>query len=185
MPDLRLANLFHADGFSDLHGPIVKAASTRALIPWMVELTTTFFAGSSQEEVSIRKVAHSLHEIVNTLYSAGIFLTAGEKRHVRYHMLRYSRHYQWLSTHNSEDKGLTWHVKPKHHYFQHIADQLDLLNPRYVQNYLEEGIVGATANVYKASCSGPVDDARLQYTVLIKLRASRYLRGLGVGDRPW
>ena len=47
-----------------------------------------------------------------------------------------------------------------------------------VQNYLEEGIVGATAIVYKASCAGPVDDARLQYTVWIKLRASRYLQAL-------
>ena len=76
-----------------------------------------------------------------------------------------------------------WHVKPKHHYAQHVGRQCELINPRRVQNYLDEGIVGVACGIYASSSNGPVGPARLQYTALVKLRVGRHLRRLGVGGR--
>ncbi len=48
LPQLRLTNLTNGQtGFADLSGVIIKAANTRALLPFAVELAEEFFNSGS------------------------------------------------------------------------------------------------------------------------------------------
>ena len=42
-----------------------------------------------------------------------------------------------------------------HYVAAHLASQADVINPRFVQSYASESMVGQICGVYKASCSGP------------------------------
>lgn len=48
-----------------------------------------------------------------------------------------------------------WNIKPKLHYLQHLVLQAGLINPRYTQNYKEEGFVGRLAVLYRSCANGP------------------------------
>ena len=59
MPDIRLVNLTargQADDWSVLHGPTVKAANSRALSPWLVELADLHFATSTGPQKQKRRI---------------------------------------------------------------------------------------------------------------------------------
>ena len=52
-----------------------------------------------------------------------------------------------------------------------FLSQAKLLNPRFLQNYIEEGAIGKVTNMYRAACNGPVRET-VQDTV-----AQKYLTG--------
>eukprot|EP00969_Alexandrium_andersonii_P057571 2537016-Alexandrium_andersonii.AAC.1 len=51
---------------------------------------------------------------------------------------------------------LMWQMRPKLHYaVAHVPIQARLVNPRYVQTYGSEGLVGKICGVCKRSQNGP------------------------------
>ena len=73
------------------------------------------------------------------------FFSAQEKRDFRMHVNRFSRHFQFLAHHATRKTGqLLWHVTPKLHWMCHLPDEAELLNPRFTQCYLEEGLIGTS-----------------------------------------
>ena len=183
MPDMKLSWLWAGSekekSFACLHGMAVKAANTRALIPWVRELASEFFNGTDQHDTSVRKVTDSLDGMVQVLYNADIFLTASEKVEVAEHILRFGRHMQWLASNSTFVSGqLLWHITPKCHMMQHLSEQADLCNPRWIQAYLEESIVGETCKIYAKAAVGPdfpevrEHNTLLKYLVVVLLRAA-------------
>ena len=48
-----------------------------------------------------------------------------------------------------------------------MADQAELINPRYVQGYGSESLVGQICGIYEASQSGPFK-RRIQWVCMLK-----------------
>ena len=156
-----------------------KAARTRALYGFAAKLIKGFVPGPEQLEVSMRKVTESLAAVVSCLYSNGLFLEEPALRIIRYHVARLGRHLQWLADHAVEHGIMAWGVTPKCHWFQHVPQQCELVNSRYVQNYEEKSLVGIAAKIYESSANGPQQPATIQHVFLIKQLVLVALRAAG------
>ena len=171
LPVLKESHL-RADGFPELHGPGIKAANTRALLPFVVELQrrATTSIGSRRQKHML-KVAESLLEAVSTFYRAGCFLTPEEVVHVKHHLNRFGQNYQMLQVIDLAEQRATWKTTTKLHYVGggHLWEQASLINPRVVQGYRSESLVGELCGIYAQSLSGPFRD-RVQHVALLKYR---------------
>ena len=143
----------------------------------------TYLVSGSQRDVSICKALDSLNAAVDILYAGAIFLSPSELQAFTKHVLRFGRHLQWLAKHSSEVAGdCGWIVKPKAHFWQHMPEQAALVNPRYVQCYLEEGLVGKVCEVYLSCANGPSNPAEMEATALTKYLIGLTLRFGGHGS---
>ena len=183
LPKLKLSHLT-VDGKVCLHGPSIKAANSRAAVPWFLQLCRTHFNSGSQHDVSCTKALESLDRIIHTFYDSDLFLTAEAKADVESHGLRFGRHVMWLASNACRVMGVrTWHITPKFHFFMHIVSyDMHLINPRYVQAYLEEGLVGKIAALYAGSCAGPQNCEHMQWVAYLKYVVGLTLRLKGFAD---
>jgi len=61
-----------------------------------------------------------------------------------------------------------WPQRPKLHYvIAHLPTQASLINPRFLQAYASESMVGRVAKIYKKSLDGP-NEGVVQSKVAIK-----------------
>ena len=75
----------------NLHGKTVKAANTRSLVPWAVDLCGKYLDHTVYER-SMAKICRCADEMVSILYSADMFLTAEEQRQFQENVLRFCLH---------------------------------------------------------------------------------------------
>ena len=55
----------------------------------------------------------------------------------------------------ARQKGwLLWNVTPKVHKMQHVPLLASVINPRFVQNYAEESLIGTCTAIWARSVSG-------------------------------
>jgi hypothetical protein len=157
LPPLRQSNLTGDSGYPDLHGPLVKASNTRSLVPYLVDLQErAVSAYPTPQNRHMLKVVKAVHLIYETLYAAGYFLTAVEKASIAKLCNRLGLHYQVLAVQAVREGLLLWKETPKLHYLVgHLATQSRLINPRYVQGYTSESMVGTMADIYGKSMAGP------------------------------
>ena len=102
------------------------------------------------------KVVQSLARAYDIMYSAGCFLDAAEARDLDEQLSRMGRSWQWLSVHTIAQSLTRWKQPPKVHYaIGHLAEQARLINPRHVQCYSAEGLVGKIALIWEKSMDGP------------------------------
>ena len=174
MPALRKENLTK-DNWATLNGKLVKAANTRALLPFLNNLANRYFIGHGAFNSSVRKVFASLEQIQRLMYTSEMFFTDEAKEEFRIAHERLGRHWQHLR-HLSSQLGYNfWHISPKVHYTLHFVSQARLINPRFVQNYSEESLIGRVTKVWSASANGPYA-ASIQLTTLARLWTGLELR---------
>ena len=154
MPPLRDENL-RKDGWATLDGKVVKAANTRALIPFLNYLAQTYFAGHGEYPSSCRKVFATLDSIERLLYSAGMFLSDEKKRDLKALFLTLGRRWQHLRHLAHGERDNSWQITPKVHYCMHLPEMADLINPIHNQNYSEESLVGVIARIWGKAARGP------------------------------
>ena len=135
--------------------PAVKAANTRALLPYFAELAIRLDDGVDVMKRHRRKALDYLHVFVYTLYAAPMFLDDAAKARASNCIDRFVLHYLWLSDNSCRQGRCLWNVTPKFHYLCHISFQLDLITPRFTQNYKEEGSIGRISTLYKSLANGP------------------------------
>ena len=88
----------------------------------------------------------------------------------------FGKHFQRLRVLAARLGELHWQITPKVHYMMHLPKQGKLLNPRFCQNYLEEGLIGRVTKIWKMSVSGPY--ARTVQKVVL----TKYLVGTALRD---
>ena len=174
MPELRVQDLKY-DHWAMLTGKVVKAANTRAMLPFLQSLANTYFQGHEPFNTSVRKVFDSLMEIQRIMYTSGTFLSDEAKQSFQEAHERLGRHWQNLRHLSNLAKMNFWQVRPKLHYTQHFPAQARLINPRAVQNYAEESLIGRVAKVWRASANGPYADT-VQLSTLARLWTGFELR---------
>ena len=165
-----------------LSGPLVKAANTRGVYEVSKLLAFELLTRGDQESTSIRKVNESLCIVFQVLYSSDMCLNAQQLASVRKHTLRLGRRLQRMSHHAATSAGnKVWLVTPKAHFMQHVPEQCELMNLRYLQCYVEESLCGRIAKIYKSSSNGPSTPPMLQRVAMTKYLALHVLRSCGYG----
>ena len=155
LPELRQpSNVRQADGWADLHGPTVKAANTRAAAPLIRDLAAEFFGRDLEFDRRIVAVSAKLAEFYELLYGCHMFMSTTAVQRLRAIVLDIGEHWLFLRDHAKTRKQLLWKVTPKVHKIQHIPLYAEVLNPRYIQVYGEESLIGTTCLVWKKSMAG-------------------------------
>ena len=165
MPPLKLENL-RTDGWSMLGGKLVKAANTRALLPWLQDLSMRYFNGHGEFQSSTRKVFKRLLEMEQILYSSGTFLTAAQHADFTETLLSLGRHWQLLRSISRGQEVNAWQIRPKVHYCQHLGKQSKLINPRAVQCYAQESLIVRMAKLWRTNANGPYGPTAQETTLL-------------------
>ena len=132
----------------------------------MDQIFGTLFQRRFSIQHFVAKMLATLDEFDRLLYSSGMFLTTEEKTKLSSIVLSFGVNFQYVHLHSDGD--LVFAVSPKVHYMQHFPMQARLINPRFVQNYMEEGLMGKVQKIWEASVSGPYRNT-VQKTVLMKL----------------
>ena len=166
LPKLLAANLVQ-DGWGELHGPAIKAAATRACAPWIRDLALHFCGSGSLEDRTVCQLTEDLVEFYHILYSEGRFLSEEGLARLKVVTVRFGEAFMQLRELARQEGWLLWNVKPKVHKMQHVPLLAEVLNPRYVQNYAEEPLVGTCTNKWAKSVSGRYRHVA-QKTVLVK-----------------
>ena len=144
-------------GFPESKGQLVKAANTRSVVPYLLEFQRRACrANNSPQNRHIFKVIESLQKPYDIFYGAAYFLSTAEKSAVYKHCNRLGPNYQVLAVDATREGKLLWKQQPKLHYIVgHLPVQARLINPRVVQGYTSESMVGTMADIYKKSMCGP------------------------------
>ena len=170
MPRLRLHNI--RDGsFPELKGRFVKAANTRHLVPYALNLQqrATEIDGSLLNKHALQ-VVESLQHAYGLMYGNSYFLTDSQTQDLSKTLTRMGQHYQQLSVMAARAGEEKWSTRPKLHYaVAHLATQAQIINPRFTQTYGSEGLVGKICTIYEQSQSRPFH-AGIQRKVLLKYR---------------
>ena len=175
MPPIRYENL-HSDGWACLGSKLVKAANSRCLVPFLRHLAEKYYnSPHGGYAKSVRKIFKALDDVEAVFYSADMFLTDAEKLNLETSFNILGRHWHYLRHLSHTDKRHEWFISPKVHYATHaIAEQSKLINPKAVQNYGEESLVGRVTKLWGAAANGPYH-AKAQLSTLC-----RYLVGLNI-----
>ena len=154
MPALRVHNL-DLDGWACLSGGTVKAASTRGLALFLVELCEEFYADSDDEyQRCVSRAARALSQFYVVLYGGDRFLTASEQNGVRRALSMLGACFQQLRNIAQERGLLAWNISPKTHMVQHFKDLCKIMNPRFLHNYAEESHIGTMTKMWARSAQG-------------------------------
>ena len=102
------------------------------------------------------KVIESLNALYALVYSASFWLTDAELDAFSKHCRRIGNNWQMLAHLTAGMLQRSWPMRPKLHYsIAHMPRQAALINPRFVQAYLSESMVGNVAKIYRHSMDGP------------------------------
>ena len=175
LPKLYLKNFVANDGWADLHGVVIKAAGTRHAAPFFKDLAYEFYPSDCEFDVNMRGILGSLNDIYNIIYGEGMFMSDPALAALRHAVVSFGRHYQWLRQESRRLELMAFPVKPKIHKLQHLPLYAALINPRFVQCYSEEALMGTISKTFKKSISGRYAGV-VQETILLKRVMALLLR---------
>ena len=117
-----------------------KAAATRHVVPYCVELCERLNSGSAHDERRLL-LCRCLDRCYRIMKSAGRFLTAGEKSELKHMSQTMMQCYRNLSLDALELGIRAWKMKPKLHETQHILEySAAVINPVWVWLYSDEDL---------------------------------------------
>ena len=165
VPNLTMDNLVR-DGWPDLRGPMVKAANTRNLYRFGMELSRQLDDGSVRM-TRRRIVCQALHDVNEIIDSGPLFLVGDTLSTFVSSVHKIQVNMSWLARDAIERGDMTWKIFPKVHLLSHLADQAVLINPRFVRCYRQESGMGKIQKIYGSLMNGPYHD-RIQRSTLQK-----------------
>ena len=133
-----------------------KAAETRHLLPFVVQLARDINSGSREHLHRVRMLEH-VERFYDIIYTAGPHLTGAEHKDLVAAAWGHIRHYAWLGRHFRSRGILLYNFMIEHHYLLHMAEQAHILNPRFCQTYIDESVVGRIAKNVGSLANGPYE----------------------------
>ncbi len=135
LPKLKLSSLTREGDFPELHGHAVKAANTRAAVPYCLELQRRAVALDPDPlEKHMFKVIESSDALYTLVYKAGFWHSDGELDAFSKHCRRTGNSWQMLAFLTARMMQRSWPMRPKLHYsVAHMPTQAAMINPRFVQ----------------------------------------------------
>ena len=170
LKDLSMANLL-LDGtlgsWAELHGPTVKAASTRHISPFVNQLAVQYCDSGSHFDVSVLEVAGNLCKMYDIMYTAGRFFTERQQMELTEACYKLGYHYQRLRVLCDACGWLYFQIKPKTHMAMHVPFFGNSSIPDGFNVNWSESMIGVVTQIWEGSVSGPYH-ATVQRTVLLK-----------------
>ena len=149
LPKLRLKNVVAADGFAELHSPLIKAANKRAAAPLFRDLAQRHLSPHLPFDALVCQVLANLAEWYGILYDAPMFVPPPALERLQELTVSIGEDWMRLRELSRRASLLHWKITPKVHKLQHVPFYASILNPRFVQCHLEEGLIGTTAKVWQ------------------------------------
>ena len=154
--------------FATLGGPTIKAANTRHLVPFILELANKHLTDDRKEDhIYIHILVRHANDFNRLMYSSGMFLTPDELAAFTRATEGIGKCLQALRARAKAAKQLFWHIVPKTHYMQLFPDEAKLSSHRIVLCYIEESYIGNVASIWSSSKNGPYGET-IQHTALLK-----------------
>ena len=173
LKDLRLENLVNY-GWSSLNGKLVKAANTRHLSPWILQLSNELFRGPAAWHASLRKVSAAMDGCYRLMEYHDLFMSAADEAEFNVLITRLGKHWHGLRNHFQQAGELYFQITPKVHYGMHFSDQNAFMNPRVVCCYSVESLMGVLSQMWERSVAGPHErtvqiHVMLRYCVILSI----------------
>ena len=171
--EIRRANLFvkGADQWITLHGPTIKAAGTRHIMPFVQMIAEECFDDGSPYSSSIIKVCRSLNGIYDALYTADLFLTATQHVALAERVVHFGKHFNACRKYAKDRRCFYFNSTWKVHQTMHLPYQAGLINPRFMQCYNDESLQGRATRIW-GKVAGPSRSIPQQEAVLYKYLVS-------------
>ena len=116
LPRLKRSNLKDGD-YPELKGNGVKAANTRALLPFLCDLQTRATARTdTPKNRQMLQVVQSLQHAYDVMYAIGPILTRAAWLDLQAALTTFAQSYQLLSVMSWDEGKLRWSCTPKLHY---------------------------------------------------------------------
>jgi len=155
LPPLKETNV--KDGhYPELKGNAVKAANTRALVPY-VQILQQHAAelNNTTKQKCMKRLVDALQTAYDIMYQGDMVLDDDQVTQLRRSLTRLGQNYTQLHDMAAAEDKTRWDRVPKLHYVvAHLGEQAALINPRYVQGYASESMVGEICGIYEKSQSG-------------------------------
>ena len=155
------------DGWSELHGPNVKAANSRHAAPLFRSMAEAYCTSGSQQDQLIRGVTAGLDDLYRCIADGPMFFSAAQHAEFARVLQDLLVHLQMLRHLSQVERQMRWQVKPKTHRLAHFVMYAAAINPRFASCYPDEGHVGTMTSIWKKSIAGR-HRAHSQRTVLSK-----------------
>ena len=174
LPALRATNLT-LDGWAELHGPAIKAANSRAAAPLFFDLAQEYCTEGTDQDTAVLQVTRSLVHFYDLIWQGPMFFDEEQLQRLRAVCLTFGSNFQLLREAARGQGLLAWLVKPKVHKMQHIPLMAEVINPRFVQCYADESLVGTCTKVWQKTARGRYKRT-VQKAVLAKRLAALQMR---------
>ena len=112
LKDLRLQNLTN-EGWSNLSGKLVKAANTRQLSPWVLEITERFFRGPAPWHSSLKKVGVAINKMYSLMAASELFMPPESEAEFASATLSLGKHWHGLRA---------YFLRKRRDAFSHLAE---------------------------------------------------------------
>lgn len=174
LPKLKLQSLVGSDGWAQMAGPAIKAAQTRACVPFLSELANEYYTDATMHGRNIRKLFTLLKEFY-VILDTTMFLNDNELGRLAEVVDDFGIALQALNHQASLANELRWKVQPKCHKMMHLPLFASILNPMSLNCYIRESQVGTSQHVWKSLVRGRYQD-HVQRLVLAKRWLALLLR---------
>ena len=166
---------FVQSGWGELHGPAFKAAVTRHAVPFFHELVCKYCTAATPRDTCLTQTLASLVKIYDVMYQSDTFLTPEAVVDLRAACVSFGEGYMRLRELSRRSGVLAFGMKPKVHKVQHLPFMSESINPRNVQCYSEESLMGSCVKTWKGTSHGRYKGTA-QKVVLIKRVTAVILR---------
>ncbi len=150
-----------------------------------IRVTATVMFAEHRPQAVYRKICvRNLCRFYDIVCNAGIVLTASEYDRTMSAVKGALTAYQYLARSANDAGRLQWSVVNKFHWWKHLADQSQFLNPVWVWCYMGEDFVGA-CSVMGGSCLPGTGVNGVNRKLAERFRMARHVqlsRGLVHGD---
>ena len=143
--------------FPLFHGQTIKAATTRAIAPFMKELCEEFNDGSDHDKHRL-KVLEYLVEFYSIIADVEPFFAPKTAKRFKFVIVQLLKHYSWLAQEAQIKSLLRWKVELKHHYFFHMALRHMEMNPKFCSCYMDESMIGRMTKILGSCLDGPFEN---------------------------
>ena len=121
-----------------------KAAVIKLMIPYVAERSAMLDRSNTRCAEARRINSRSLADFMGTLDKASFWLTDSEAESCIAHGTRFLETWQFLSHDAARNQEHRWHIRPKHHYYEHLKDDMHAwkANPLRLQCMAPETFMG-------------------------------------------
>jgi hypothetical protein len=152
-----------------------KGAETKHLLGIMAQIAEELSSPGSDHDLHRARLLSSISAFSDHMDACPMFPSEVQAAEARHHMQAFLKEAQWLKDRATAEGRMLWHIVPKHHMAEHMAEQFRFLNPRFVWTFRAEDFVGRVATLaHSVSFGTPA--RRLSTKIMEKYRLMLHIK---------